>query len=351
MAPNGIRVSLADLSSPADTAAWNAFVDAADGAANYHRSGWLGVVEKTFGHAPYPLWARDDAGVVLGILPVVLMRSRLFGTFLTSLPFFNFGGVLAEDPAASNALIERAGALVRECGAQFLELRHIGAVAQGLPSKTHKVTMRLDLAPGAEALWEGFKAKVRNQVRKATKSGLTVATGRHELLDDFYEVFARNMRDLGTPVYSKKLFANVLDAFPESTRLFTVNHADGCVAAGLGTWYRSIFEIPWASSIRDYNSLCPNNLLYWTLIEHACAEGCSTFDFGRSTPEKGTFRFKKQWGAEPVQLNWQYIMPNGGELPEMNPENAKFQFAIRVWRKLPVPLTKLIGPSIVRNIP
>jgi FemAB-related protein (PEP-CTERM system-associated) len=331
--------------------AWDAFVDAADGAANYHRTGWLKVIERTFGHVPQPLWARDGSGTVLGVLPVVLMKSRLFGTFLTSLPFFNFGGVLAADPAVMTALINRAGELLREDRAEFLELRHIGAVAPDLPAKTHKVTMRLDLSAGAEALWKGFKAKVRNQVRKAEKSGLTVKVGGRELLDDFYAVFARNMRDLGTPVYSKKLFVNVLDIFPDCTRLFAVYHPDGCVAGGLGTWYRSVFEIPWASSIRDYNPLCPNNLLYWTLIETACGQGCTTFDFGRSTPDKGTFRFKKQWGAEPVQLNWQYLMPNGGALPEMNPENAKFKLAIRVWQKLPLPLTKFIGPGIVRNIP
>lgn len=351
MKPDDIFLSFADLSSEKEAMAWNDFVDRSEGAVNYHQSGWLDVVEKTFAHQAYPLWARDGSGRVLGILPMVLMKSRLFGTFLTSLPFFNFGGILADSPEAVPLLKDKAEALVGDCGADFLELRHIGEVVEGLPSKTHKVTMRLDLDPDPEVLWKGFKAKVRNQVRKATKSGLSAAHGGHELLDDFYAVFARNMRDLGTPVYPKSLFRNVLETFPESTRIFTVNHPDGCVAAGLGIWYRGIFEIPWASSIRDYNSLCPNNLLYWTLLEFACRAGCTTFDFGRSTPGKGTYRFKKQWGAQPVQLHWQYVMPEGGPLPEMNPENSKFDLAIRVWQKLPVALTKLIGPPVVRNIP
>lgn len=351
MSHNGLRVEVADLASPGDVAAWDAFVTGAESAFNYHQSGWLGVVEKTFGHMTYPLWAKSDAGEVVGVLPVVLMKSRLFGTFLTSLPFVNYGGIVACDEAVSSALLDRARALVDETGAEFLELRHVGTVLDGLPAKTHKVTMHLELDPDPEVLWKSFKAKVRNQVRKATKSGLTANSGRHELLDDFYEVFARNMRDLGTPVYSKSLFKNVLDAFPDSTRIFTVNHPDGCVAAGFGTWFNGVFEIPWASSIREYNTLCPNNLLYWEMLERACLDGCFIFDFGRSTPNKGTYRFKKQWGAEPVQLNWQYVMAGGGDLPEMNPENAKFQMAIRVWQKLPVPLTKLIGPHIVRNIP
>lgn len=351
MTRNGVTVSLADFSSSKDVAAWDAFVNAADGAANYHQSGWLRVVEITFGHSFKALWARDDFDRVLGVLPLVLMKSKIFGTFMTSLPFFNYGGVLADSQEVVFGLLAEAEELVKANGAEFLELRHIEEVAQGLPSKTHKVTMRLGLDPDPEILWKSFKPKVRNQVRKATKSDLTATSGRHELLDDFYEVFARNMRDLGTPVYSKKLFANTLDAFPDTTRIFTINHPDGCVCAGFGTWYRGLFEIPWASSIRDYNPLCPNNLLYWTMLEYACENGCDTFDFGRSTPNKGTYRFKKQWGAQPVQLNWQYIMADGGDLPEMNPENAKFQLAIRVWQKLPVPLTKIIGPPIVRNIP
>lgn len=346
-----VQVSFADFSSPEERGAWDSFVEQADGGVNYHRSRWLDVIQKTFRHKAYPLLARDRAGDVVGVLPMVLMKSPIFGTFLTSLPFFNFGGVLSESESAVSALLDRAERLVGECGAEFLELRHVDEVTTSLPSKTHKVTMRLDLDPDPEVLWKSFKPKVRNQVRKATKSGLTATSGRHELLDDFYEVFARNMRDLGTPVYSKSLFRNTLDEFPESTRIFTVNHPDGCVAAGFGIWNRGMFEIPWASSIRSYNPMCPNNLLYWELLEFACKNGCSVFDFGRSTPNKGTYRFKKQWGAKPVQLNWQYIMASGEELPEMNPENAKFQLAIKVWQKLPVMLTKIIGPPIVRNIP
>lgn len=350
MTLRNLTVGMADRSSSLEMAAWNSFVNKAPGAANYHQSGWLDVIDGTFGHAVYPLWVRDGQDV-LGVLPMVLMKSRLFGSFLTSLPFLNYGGILANDEEVATLLLGRAEELVAETGAEFLELRHVGETVEKLPSKTHKVTMLLPLPEESEVLWDSFKAKVRNQVRKATKSGLTAQSGSYELLDDFYDVFARNMRDLGTPVYPKRLFRNVLKAFPDTTRIFTVNHPDGCVAAGLGTWFNGVFEIPWASSIRDYNPLCPNNLMYWELLKTATELGCSTFDFGRSTPDKGTYRFKKQWGAEPVQLHWQYLMASGGDLPEMNPENAKFKLAIRVWQKLPVGLTKLIGPQIVRNIP
>ena len=351
MIPTPYTVTRADLANPAHVEAWDRFVRQEPDAVNYHQSGWLEVVERAFGHAIHPLWIRNSEQEVLGVLPLVHIRSTLFGNSLTSVPFFNYGGVLARDATVSESLLREASALLERTGAGFVELRHMGRSMDGLPAKTHKVTMHLDLPEDPEMLWNGFKAKVRNQVRKAEKSGLTFRSGGVELLDSFYDVFARNMRDLGTPVYPRRLFASVLDAFPENARIFLVDHEDGCVAGGLGSWFKGCFEIPWASSIRDYNPLCPNNLLYWGMLKFACENGCTRFDFGRSTPNKGTYRFKKQWGAEPVQLYWQYLLAEGEPMPEMNPDNPKFDLAIRVWKRLPVALTKLLGPRIVRCIP
>jgi FemAB-related protein (PEP-CTERM system-associated) len=188
-------------------------------------------------------------------------------------------------------------------------------------------------------------------VRKAEKNGLSLRLGQLELLDDFYAVFARNMRDLGTPVYGKDFFRNVLLGFPDTTRILAVIKEGKTIAAGIVSWYRLTMEMPWASSIGDYKSLCPNNLLYWEAIQFAIVNGCTGFDFGRSTPNEGTFNFKKQWGAEPVQLYWQYLLESGQSMPELNNKNPKFEMAIKVWQKLPVALTKLVGPRIVRSIP
>ncbi len=343
--------SVADLGSSREVRAWNEFVLNEPDSVNYHQTRWLDVVERAFGHKVYPLWVRNDHEEVRGILPLVHIKSAIFGDSLTSVPFFNYGGVLAKDEAAAAGLTSKAEELLGSTGADFVELRHMGRRMERLPAKAHKVAMHLELPNDSEELWSGFKAKVRNQVRKAEKSGLTASSGRHELLDDFHRVFARNMRDLGTPVYPRKFFATVLDMFPESARIFTVNHEEGCVAAGLGSWFKGSFEIPWASSIREYNPLCPNNLLYWHMLRFACENGCTRFDFGRSTPNKGTYRFKKQWGARPVQLYWQYLLPEGEGIPEVNPDNPKFDLAIRIWKRLPVFLTKLLGPHIVRSIP
>ncbi len=342
---------IADLSSLDEARVWDSYVDQSRHSVNYHRSGWLEVVEKTFGHRIIPIWVRNPSGDVLGLLPLVFMQSRLFGRNLVSVPFFNYGGVLSEDEEVTRALLDKGEEILSECGADSLELRNIGESIDGLPTRTHKVTMQLPLPETADLLWKSFKPKVRNQVRKAEKSDLQVRIGGIELLNDFYDVFSENMRDLGTPVYSRKLFANVLNRFDGESALFTVYKDNRCVAGGLGIWYRGVFEIPWASSLRYFNRMCPNNLLYWQMLSHACKIGCSVFDFGRSTPDGGTYKFKKQWGAEPVQLFWQYILPDGNQMPEINPDNPKYRMVIKLWQKMPVFLTRLVGPHIVRSIP
>jgi FemAB-related protein (PEP-CTERM system-associated) len=334
-----------------DEKLWDAFVDATPEATSYHLSAWKKVIEKSFGHRTHYLAALDGSGSVRGVLPLVHMKSALFGNFLVSVPFVNYGGLLCQTVHAQEALLQAAELLRRTLCADHVELRHLGLGIAGLPSREHKVTMVLPLAHDAQAQWAGFNPKLRNQVRKAEKNGLTCIIGRLELLDDFYSVFARNMRDLGTPVYGKELFRQVLAALPDSTRILAVKHEGKVIAAGILSWYRGNMEMPWASSISDYKALCPNNLLYWESIQFAIDQRCKGFDFGRSTPNEGTYNFKKQWGAEPVQLYWQYLLEEGKALPELNPKNPKFEAAIRLWKRLPVGLTRLVGPGIVRNIP
>jgi len=334
-----------------DRGTWDAFVDVFPRATSYHRWAWREVIEKSFGHPTYYLAALDASGRVGGVLPLVHMKSALFGNFLVSVPFVNYGGLLCEDKGARQALLAEAERLRLSCRAEHVELRHLDFEIAGLPARRHKVTMALRLAGAVQAQWDGFNAKLRNQVRKAEKNGLVCRTGHLDLLDDFYRVFARNMRDLGTPVYGKEFFRQVLAAHPDTARIIAVAHQGKIIAAGIVIWYRGVMEMPWASSIADFKSLCPNNLLYWEAIQQAIDLGCDSFDFGRSTPNEGTFNFKKQWGAEPVQLYWQYLLPEGRALPELNNKNPKYDLAIRVWQKLPLALTRLAGPHIVRSIP
>ena len=339
------------VSSQLDQGTWDAFVDGCAGATAYHQYAWMEVIERSFGHGVHYLGALDSAGALQGILPLVHMKSRLFGNFLVSVPFVNYGGLLCNSEAAQTALLDEAQRIRLSLGAGHVELRHLGQGLSGLPTNEHKVTMVLPLEASSEKQWTGFNPKLRNQVRKAEKNGLSCTVGHLELLDDFYRIFARNMRDLGTPVYGKEFFRNVLSSFPETTRIFAVSYQGKTIAAGIGSWFRDTIEMPWASSIGDYKSLCPNNMLYWEAIKFAIENGSSRFDFGRSTPNEGTYNFKKQWGAEPVQLYWQYLLDSQGEMPKLNNKNPKYELAIRLWKQLPIGLTKVLGPYIVRNIP
>ncbi len=331
---------------------WDKFVLSNKDSSNYHQLVWKNVIEKTFGHKTYYLFVLDDNEEIRGILPLVHMKSLLFGNFLVSLPFFNYGGVLADNNEAMNALIQRAEELGKELGVEHIEFRHSFPLdSVDLKVKTHKVSMLLDLPDDPDTLWKSFKSKLRSQIRRPQKEGMEVKIGTLDQVDNFYEVFSINMRDLGTPVYPKNFFVNILNAFPNNAWIVTVFYDNLPVASGFIIGFKDVLEIPWASSIRKYNRFAPNMLLYWSILEFACKNGFKKFDFGRSSPNKGTYRFKKQWGAKPHQLYWYYWLRKGEELPSINPDNPKYKMAIDLWRKLPLSVTKILGPKIVKYIP
>jgi serine/alanine adding enzyme len=334
-----------------DRKQWDGYVMKSDIASCYHLAGWKNVIEESFGHRTYYLLAEEQYEIS-GILPLVHLRSAIFGNFLVSLPYFNYGGICSNDSVVFERLMEEAVAIARDVNAEHIELRHTMPVANGFPVKTEKVSMRLPLADNRDVLWKSFSSKLRSQIRKPETLGIYSKIGKEEELDSFYKVFSTNMRDLGTPVYPKSFFRNIIRAFPDLARICSVYTKDGLpIAAGFLLGFKDRMEIPWASSLRKHNHVSPNMLLYWASLQLACEKGYRFFDFGRSTPGEGTFRFKEQWGAQPLQMYWHYWLKDGQALPELNPRNPKYRMAIHLWKKLPVGLTKLIGPAIVRNLP
>jgi FemAB-related protein (PEP-CTERM system-associated) len=312
---------------------------------------WLTVLRDSLGHVPYCLEAVQD-GRTCGVLPLALVQSCLFGRFLVSLPYLNSAGVVADSSAAAGSLIAEAVRLADRLRVKYLELRHERILDD--PSFTDhvngKVHMRLPLPSTPGKLWDGFDAKVRNQVRKGQKNGLSARCGGEELLPEFYDVFSRNMRDLGTPVYGRELFRCVLHQFPGAAELCVVRAARRAVAAGLLLHGQGVTEVPSASSLKEFNRTNANMLLYWNLLQRAVERDQSVFDFGRSTPEGGTFQFKKQWGARPEPAEWQYYCRTG-HIADARPENPRYRQLIRLWQRLPIALTRLLGPAIVRGIP
>jgi FemAB-related protein (PEP-CTERM system-associated) len=275
----------------------------------------------------------------------------MFGCFLTSMAFFNYGGVLADHADVYLALLAAAAQTAKDVGAAHIELRQAEPLETDWPVRSRKVSMRLALPQDYGSVLKAFPSKLRSQIRRAEKEGMDVRIGGEELLEDYYRVFARCMRDLGTPVYEKGFFRSIVETFPKEVRLCVVSLKGIPLASGLLYGFNSTLEIPWAASDKRFSRLAPNMLLYSAVLEYACREGYREFDFGRSSVDSGTYRFKQQWGAQPRQLYWYYWLAGGQSIPELNPDNPKFKAAISVWQHLPLPVTNLIGPHIVKYLP
>lgn len=362
---------------------WDTYVLSNTDANLYHLASWKNVIEKTYGHKTYYLMAKrtlsepikssnstNPKKSVVGILPLVHLKHYIFGNNLISIPFFDMSGILADDEAAEKALTHEAIKLGEKLKADRIELRHTQPLSwinsnefNGLihnskiknrdcrvKTQSHKVRMLLNLPGSSEELMNSFKSKLRSQINKPVKEGLKAKIGGLEHLDAYYDVFSANMRDLGSPVHSKKLISNVLKQFSKNAKITIVNKDNKPVACSIIVGFKDTLENPWASSLREYSRLSPNMLLYWTMLEYACDNGYKYFDFGRSTPDEGTYKFKAQWSAKPHPLHWHYISLNGQRIDTETTEKSKFNKAIQCWQRLPVPVTKIIGPMLRKHI-
>lgn len=325
------------------------------GATAEHDPRWLDVLAGGLDHRPFMLIARDGDAVT-GYLPLALVTSRLFGRFLVSLPYLNRAGLVARDAQVADALVEQAAELARIHDVQYLELRHDAKTEHDKlgAQRDEKVRMVMNLPDSADALWKQINAKVRNQVRKGDKFNLEIKWGGVDLLDDFYEVFAVNMRDLGTPVYGRRLFEKILTHLEGDAELAVVEHEGQPIAGALlvhdSRMAAPSTQVPSASCLRAFNHTNANMWMYCRLLQRAIERGSATFDFGRSSVDAGTYRFKKQWGAQPQPTVWQYHVRRG-DINAVRPDSPKYKRRIETWQKLPVWLTRLVGPAIVRGIP
>lgn len=334
----------------ADRAQWDQAVATADGGTFCHLAGWRDIMTDALGHECVFLAARSAQGSYEGVLPLVRMRSRLLGHHLISMPFLNYGGPLGTE-TAQRALGLAALAEARRLDVNSLELRSRYAMPQtpGLRGVARKVTVLLDLPACSDELWKKFAAKLRSQIRKPQKEGMEIRFGADQL-EAFYDVFSRNMRDLGTPVLPRRLFSRIIEVFPDLSLVGSVYHQGAPVAAAFGFLWRGEFEMTWASSRREANRLAPNMLLYWAFMEEVIRRGARVFNFGRCTPGVGTHRFKQQWGGRDVPLPWSEW--TGGESPQSTPaaERPAFRLASALWRRLPLAVANRLGPPIARRL-
>lgn len=327
---------------------WDAFAARHEGYTHFHKLRWRALIERVFGHECVYLSARDWDGALIGILPLVRVRSLMFGHYLVSMPFLNYGGPLGSDQAV-RALVDESIELARQERVKLLELRSRVPLPVSVPASHRKLTVVLDLAGNPEQQFKRFDPKLRSQIRRPQKEGVTVRFGPDQV-SPFFSVFARHMRDLGTPTQSLAFFREVAEQFAKDTWFACAYLGGEPVAAGCGFRFADEFEMTWASSLRPYNREAPNMLLYWACIERAIQDGVKRFNFGRCSPGSGTHRFKLQWGGREEAL-WWYDFAAKPQVTTPSPESGPFRFGPRIWRKLPAALATAVGPAIVRYLP
>jgi FemAB-related protein (PEP-CTERM system-associated) len=328
---------------------WDAYVASHSAATLYHGAAWPLALAGIFGLEAYFLTASDEARIS-GVLPLVRQRSRLFGDRLTSLPYVNYGGPLANDPGIRQRLMDRAIVLARDIGVGRVELRDLTPPPPGWSCRTDKVTLRLPLPATHEALQKGFGSKLRSQVRRAEREPCEVRVGGAERVDDFYPVFAEVMRDLGTPVYPRRFFVELLARLPDACTIVTLHRAGRAVAGAFLVGDAHTLEIPWATTVAAEKPKATNMLLYAEVLKLAVDRGCKVFDFGRSTVDSGPHRFKAQWGALPVPLYWA-VWPETSTSVAQPGETSFMSRATRLWSRLPLPVANRLGPLISPSLP
>lgn len=327
-------------------ATWNAFVEAHPHGSTFHRWEWRNVYRDVYGHqAPY--LAAYAGSELRGVLPLVRVKSLLFGHYLVSLPFVSYGGPLG-DAEAQRALTSAVAGIAR--GAKLVELRSRVPLDTSLTPVSRKITVLLDLVPNDyEATFKRFDSKLRSQVRRGEKEGVVVRFGREQAAA-YHQVFAEHMRDLGSPAHGLRFFERLADALGDRAWIGVAYLGNEPVAAGFAIENGTEVEISWASALRRYSKVAPNMALYGAFIRRACEQGFSVFNFGRCTEDSGTHKFKKQWGSRDERLPW-YQLGASGEATPPNPDQGAFATAVRVWQHLPLAVTTPMGARLIGGIP
>jgi serine/alanine adding enzyme len=338
-----------ELSEHHSRGSWDAFVADRPGCWHYQLFGWKDVIERTYGHSCFYLRAVQGDEVV-GLLPLANIESRLFGRSITSLPFLDTAGVEALDSSGRDALISRARDLCGERSSHYLELRQAQLLPGEFSVDTRKVSLTMALRDSVDKQWDSLSSERRNRVRKAQKAGLSAEIGGASLLPEFYRVWSRNMRDLGSPAHSRRWFEEVLSVFADTASIILIRSQHRAVGAALMIHYKGILAVPWVSSLREAFEKHPNDLLYWESIRSAQERGCGHFDFGRSTAGSGNYTYKVRWGATASPIFWHYAAR--GEAAPRLPESdePRYRLATWLWKRLPVSVANLVGPRIRKGI-
>lgn len=342
------QVDLIDVRDPRAAGAWDAFVRAHEDGTPFHLTHWARAVNDAYGYATPYLLARRGQEIV-GVLPLTHVRSALFGKSLISNAFAVYGGPLALDADAHVALDDRAWALAQQFGAPALEYRNRSRLRPGWAAKAETyVTFRRPLAAGEDEALKAIPRKQRAEVRRSLTFGLETLIDRNA--DRHFAVYAESVRNLGTPVFPKRWFEAILNAYGEDADVLTVCKDGRPLSSVLSLYYNGEVAPYYGGGVYDARKWRANDHMYWQLMRHAANRGCTSFDFGRSKVGTGAFDFKKNWGFEPTPLIYEYRLADGHAMPDLNPLNPKYRLMAEVWSRLPLPVANFFGPLIARGL-
>ncbi|MFX0199988.1 MAG: FemAB family XrtA/PEP-CTERM system-associated protein [Candidatus Hodarchaeota archaeon] len=339
-----------ELSSNKDELAWDEFVSSTSNATFFHQIGWKKLVEKCYKYKPIYLMAKE-AGEINGILPLFLVKNIFLGKRLISVPFAIAGGVCTNNTTATNILIDKAIELTKNFGCIYLELRNLEEENfDNLVKKGNYFNFRVRLNSDHQTLWKGLRPTNRRYIRKAQRNNLDIILHSKEF-QQFYHVYSRGQRNLGTPIQAYEWLENLFFEFPDNHSIAMAIYNGKTVAAFLVRYFKNTVTYIFGYSLEEYRRLYPNYILIWELCQHACRNGYEWFDLGRSVKSSGTYFFKEGWSAKPVQLNYQYYLNKPINIPDTSQENPRRRLFSKIWKTLPVPLANTLGPVIRRRYP
>jgi FemAB-related protein (PEP-CTERM system-associated) len=345
----GTCLQVLPLDKEAETQ-WDVYVQRHPRGTFFHQLGWKRVMQATYGYRPCYLYAKRD-GRIAGIAPAFLISNWMTGRCLISLPFAAYGGPCADDPETESALVAHLERLAERERVQYLEIRsRSGAVMPGYRPNPRNATFTLPLVSDTEALYRSLPKDIRYMIRKAEKAALTVKRGTDQV-DIFYHLMTVNLRRLGTPAFPRRLFQNLIHEYPSQVDISVVYSGEKAVTGGMSFFFRDWIQPYYIGSLEEAKVLAANNFLWWELMKLGAQTGCVTFDFGKSRKESGNFDFKKKWNPTIETLNYQIRLVGRKDVPNFSPTNSKFRIATDTWKKLPLALTRVVGPYVVRWFP
>jgi len=327
---------------------WDEFVENSTSSTFFHKAGWKEVIEKSFGHKTYFLYT-EDQGKITGILPLVHINSLLFGNSLSSCAFCVYGGILTDKEESYDELNKKACELAEQLGVDHLEMRNKTQLTPERPYKELYVTFRKELEDDEEKNMLAIPRKQRAVIRKGIKAGLQSEIDQD--VDRLYQAYSESVRNLGTPVFSKKYFSILKQVFKEQCEVVTIVDKNGLLIASVMNFYFKDEVLPYYGGGTEYaRAVQGNDFMYWEVMRRAVAKGIKIFDYGRSKEGTGSYRFKKHWGFEPKPLFYEFYLVKSDSIPDINPLNPKYQIFISAWKRLPLAVSQAVGPWLAKDL-